>query len=233
MIRTLVIAPLALAAMTSSALAHFHLDQPTSTIAQAANGDPQKAGPCGGVGTATNAVTNYTPGQMIDITVDETVNHPGHYRVALAPTEADLPAPPPVTAGGGKACGSAPIDANPVMPILADGLFVALTQTDPAATTKVKLPDGMSCPNCVLQVIEFMSDHDAPCFYYHCAKVNIVAGAPDAGPPTGGGGGTPDASTGNGNTGGGETSGGCSTSSGAGLGLGLALLGLVIRRRRP
>jgi hypothetical protein len=105
-------------------------------------------------------------------------------------------------------------------------LFVNLTQTDPAASVQIQLPAGMTCENCVLQVLEFMSDHAAPCFYYHCAKVNISANAVDGPPPATG----PDAPPGtNPNP---STSGGCSTGGGAGLFVGFALLGLVTKRRR-
>jgi MYXO-CTERM domain-containing protein len=231
MIRPLVLTPIALAALTSTALAHFRLDAPAADRSP----DPQgKTSPCGNAAPATNKVTNYSPGQMMPITLEETVNHPGHYRVSIAQSEAMLPPVPIVTPGGTPAsdCGSVPIVTNPTLPILADGLFPDLAMGQGPKTVQIKLPDGMTCPNCVLQVVEFMSNHDAPCFYYHCAKVNIVAGAPDAGPPgpDAGNNGGPDA--GNGNTGG--ASGGCSTSSGAGLALALALglLGLVVRRRR-
>jgi uncharacterized protein (TIGR03382 family) len=76
-----------------------------------------------------------------------------------------------------------------------------------------------------------MSNHAAPCFYYHCATVTIsnTAPAPDAGMVV-----TPDADpgtgSGSGSNNGGEISGGCSTGNATGL---LALLGLVgLRRRR-
>jgi uncharacterized protein (TIGR03382 family) len=217
---------LALVCLTTPALAHFKLNAPLSSTVQATNGDPQKTAPCGG-GTATTDVTNYLPGQTITIDVDETIDHPGHYRVALAQSEALLPAPPPVTAGA-TACGSAPIDAAPVMPILADGLFVNLTAAQGADTAQITLPAGMTCENCVMQVIEFMSDHAAPCFYYHCAKVNISNAIPVDGAPAS----NEDAGTtgpGNNNP---TTTGGCSTGGGAGLLVGFALLGLVIKRRR-
>jgi uncharacterized protein (TIGR03382 family) len=222
--RSLLVAS-ALVCLTTPALAHFKLNQPLSSTVQAANGDPQKTAPCGG-GTATTDVTNYTPGQTITIEVDETIDHPGHYRVAIAQDEASLPAPPPVTVGA-TACGSVPIQATPTMPILADGLFVDLTAPQAAATAQIQLPAGMTCENCVMQVIEFMSDHAAPCFYYHCAKVNIsnapvVDGAPASNDDAG--------TTGPGNNP--TTTGGCSTGGGAGLLVGFALLGLVIKRRR-
>jgi uncharacterized protein (TIGR03382 family) len=82
----------------------------------------------------------------------------------------------------------------------------------------------------VLQVIEFMSNHSAPCFYHHCAIVNITANPPpgDAGVTSTGDAG--DNGNGNGNGGGGEISSGCSAGNATGL---LALIGLVgLRRRR-
>jgi uncharacterized protein (TIGR03382 family) len=133
----------------------------------------------------------------------------------------------------GANCGSATIAANPTMPLLADGLFTNLTAADPEAMTQIQLPAGFECTNCVLQVIEFMSAHAEPCFYYHCAMVTIANNAPDAGMVGGG----PDAGTGSGSGSGsgnmGEVSGGCSTGNATGL---LPLVGLVgllgLRRRR-
>lgn len=227
MIRHLTLVALALAGLTSTALAHFRLNMPTPDRSPDPGG---KAPPCGDNAPATNVVNNYMPGQMIEINVTETVNHGGHYRVALAQSEAMLPAPPPVTSAPGDQCDSAPVAQNPTLPVLADGLFTNLlvNQTDKAM---IQLPAGMTCTNCVLQVIQFMTEHGAPCFYYHCAKVNISPNAPDAGPSTGG-----DAGTGGPDAGGGtsEPSGGCSTSGSGSLSV-LAMLGvllLVARRRR-
>jgi uncharacterized protein (TIGR03382 family) len=206
--------------------AHFKLNEPASSGAQTAQGDPQKTPPCGG-GAPTNMVTTYTPGGMLTLKVDETIDHPGHYRVAIAQTEAGLPPLPVVT---GANCGAAAIAANPVMPVLADGLFTNLTAAGGEAMQQIQLPAGFECTNCVLQVLEFMSAHAEPCFYYHCATVTISNSAPpaDAGVNP-----TPDADTGSGsgsNHQRGEISGGCSTGNATGL---LALLGLVgLRRRR-
>ncbi len=216
-----------LLAFPGLAAAHFKLIEPAATLEQSEpNGDPQKTPPCGGAGTATNAVTNYSPGGMMTLKLAETITHPGHYRVAIAQDEASLPPPPTVT---GANCGSAAIAQNPTMPILADGLFTAITPADGEQTTQIQLPAGFTCTNCVVQVIEFMSAHAEPCFYYHCARVNISADAPDAGMTA-----MPDAGTdpggGSNNPGGGEISSGCSTGNATGL---LALLGLVgLRRRR-
>src|SRR6185369_15121186 len=77
--------------------AHFVLVEPASWLVENRLGDPQKAGPCGGTsadaGTPTNMVTAVTGGSKLHIKVQETVFHPGHYRVALAMrSRAELPA---------------------------------------------------------------------------------------------------------------------------------------------
>ena len=65
-------------------------------------GDPQKAGPCGGSnadwGKPSFAVTQATGGGKIHVKVQETVYHPGFYRVALAvnspmPSVRSMPSP--------------------------------------------------------------------------------------------------------------------------------------------
>jgi MYXO-CTERM domain-containing protein len=234
MIRPLALAALALVGLSSTAQAHFKLNEPATTLVQAADGSPQKAPPCGGNGTATNAVTNYMPGGMVTIKFIETVPHGGHYRVALAQDEASLPPEPTVT---GANCGSAAIMANPTLPILADGLFVHVGGTlNGEQTAQIQLPAGMTCTNCVLQVIEFMTPHAPSCFYHHCAKVTISATAPDAGPSN-----TPDASTPGGDAGtnpdnGDGTGCGCTTQDNRSGVLSLlamlGVVGLISRRRR-
>lgn len=220
---------LALVGFSGVASAHFKLNEPAADLVQGTNGDPQKTAPCGGAGTATNAVTNYTPGGMMTLKLAETISHPGHYRVAIAQDVASLPPPPTVT---GANCGAAAIAASPTLPILADGLFTNITPADGEQTAQVQLPAGYTCTNCVVQVIEFMSAQAEPCFYYHCARVNITANPP---PPDAGVAPTADAGgdgSGNGN-GNGEISSGCSTGNATDIGA-LALLGLVglLRRRR-
>src|SRR6516162_10415782 len=82
--------------------AHFKLLAPASWIIEDERGDPQKAAPCGGTNTDFGkpswAVTQATGGSALHIRVQETIYHPGHYRVALAvnsPTE--LPVDPKAT----------------------------------------------------------------------------------------------------------------------------------------
>jgi hypothetical protein len=168
---------IAVVVASAPALAHFKLVSPAANFEQDNNGSPQKSGPCGQndagqPAVPTNAVTQLMTGQMIDIEIDETIFHPGHYRIQLADSMNALPAQPAVTPGS-TACGSLAIDPAPQMPLLADGLFAHTQRFTTNQTAQVQLPAGFRCTNCVLQVAQFMTVHAAPCFYYHCAQVTI------------------------------------------------------------
>jgi hypothetical protein len=173
----------AIALVSSSANAHFKLVAPASWMSQDSLGSPQKTGPCGNEagGTATGTVTAYKPGDTVTITVSETIFHPGHYRVALAAhAQSELPPEPTVTPGA-TACGSVPVQNPPVFPVLADGVLEHQAAFSGPQTITVKLPTNVTCDKCTLQVLEFMSDHGAPCFYHHCAEISIGDGSTDGG----------------------------------------------------
>ena len=150
-------------------------------------------------------ITAFQEGDMITVTVTEVVFHPGHYRVALSLDWADagdtlqsgFPADPTVTRGMTNSgsmvcpnavttvCGSVPIVAQtPSMSaggwILADDVFEHCQPFKGPQSIKVALPPGVTCKECVLQVLEFMSDHplnpQGGCFYHHCANVSIQGG---------------------------------------------------------
>ncbi len=165
------------------AQAHFVLQSPAALSEQNQVGDPQKAPPCGDAGNAvaTGMVTSYKAGDVVTITLDETIFHPGHYRVSLALNDiSELPEEPPVTADNKSDCGSVPIDPAPVFPVLADGLLVHTEPFGGTQTIEVTLPADVSCDNCTLQVIQFMSNHGlnnpGGCFYHHCATISIEGG---------------------------------------------------------
>jgi hypothetical protein len=167
-------------AVPGAASAHYILVAPDAWMSQSTFGDPQKVGPCGneGGGTPTGRVTAFRPGETIEVTVNETIFHPGHYRVVLAIDDrGELPPPPAVTAVGTDPCGSAEIQDPPIFPILVDN---ALPHTQPfegPQTFTVTLPTDVTCTKCTLQVIEYMSSHGRPCFYYHCADIAILGEA--------------------------------------------------------
>ena len=176
----------AVAILVPFASAHFRLLEPQSWLVENELGDPQKLGPCGGTtanpGMPSTIVNKVQGGQNLHIKVQETVFHPGHYRVALAVnSRAELP--PDAAANTrdsdrGPWSVSAPIQNPPQIPVLADGLFAHTSkQTDPWATD-VQIPN-INCDRCTLQITQFMADHglnkDGGYYYHHCADLQIAA----------------------------------------------------------
>jgi hypothetical protein len=169
--------------------AHFKLLEPASWLIEDNRGDPQKAGPCGGTnidyGKPSYIIGKAVGGQKLHLKVQETIYHPGHYRVALAvnsPTE--LPLDPETTtreSDRGPWSVSAVIQNPTQIPVLADGLFVHSTRPtgpmDPWAAD-VQLPN-INCRKCTLQVVQFMADHGfnnpGGYSYHHCANLQITA----------------------------------------------------------
>ena len=180
------LAPAAILAAAPFAWAHFRLLEPQSWIVESNLGDPQKLGPCGGTsqnaGMPSNIVNKATGGQKLHIKVQETVYHPGHYRVALAVnSRAELPPDPAATtrdSDKGPMSVTAPIENTPKPPVLADGLFVHMARQNDPFETDVQLPN-ISCSHCTLQIVEFMAEHglnkDGGFFYHHCADLQITA----------------------------------------------------------
>lgn len=177
---------LALAILAPAISAHFRLIEPASWLQESQNGDPQKMAPCGGTsadpGKPSGAVTNVQGGEKLHIKLQETIFHPGFYRVALAVnSREELPPDPEVktesTAKGPRSV-SAAIHYPPAPPILADGLFPHTTRFDKEVETDVDIPN-ISCSKCILQIVEFMANHglnkDGDYTYHHCAVLAIRA----------------------------------------------------------
>src|SRR5580658_815948 len=205
----------ALVLFATPASAHFDLIAPASwSVDDPGTGMPEKLGPCGNEGTPVLAkddagrpiITAVQEGDMITVSIEEVVFHPGHYRISLSTDWADagdtvqagFPPDPVVTPGatnsgtmvcpGGAGlknpCGSVPLEQG-TLPVeipgvgwvLADDVFEHCTPFTGAQTIKVALPRGVSCNECALQVLEFMSDHglnpQGGCFYHHCANLSI------------------------------------------------------------
>lgn len=192
MTRHILIGAIAVVTLSASADAHFVLIQPAASLLQNRLGDPQKIAPCGGVsanpgrgtpanpGVPSGALTNVKGGTDLPLMVQETIFHPGHYRVALARTMAQLPPDPQVTivtTEKGTRSQSAVIQNPPVAPVLLDGIFAHTERPTQNFEMMIPIPN-ITCQNCVLQVIEFMADHpgiavDGGHSYHHCATVNI------------------------------------------------------------
>ena len=189
------VAALAIAAPSASArlelpgaTPHFRLLEPASWLIENDRGDPQKAGPCGGSnsdwGDASYVINEAVGGSMLHLMVEETIYHPGHYRVALAvnsPTE--LPPDPETTTRDserGPWSVSAVIQNPAQIPVLADGLFVHDQRPDEPQTFEadVRLPN-INCEKCILQVVQWMAEHafnnPGGYSYHHCADLRITA----------------------------------------------------------
>ena len=175
-------------AVQSATYAHFKLLEQASWLVESDRGDPQKAGPCGGSNTdwgkPSYVISKAVGGSKLHLKIQETIYHPGHYRVSLAvnsPTE--LPLDPQVTTKDsekGPWSVSAAIQSSPQIPVLADGLFVHSerpTGPMPPFETDVQLPN-INCRKCTLQVVQFMADHGfnnpGGYSYHHCAELQIT-----------------------------------------------------------
>jgi hypothetical protein len=163
------------ASIASPSNAHFVLTAPAATNEQSDVGNPQMDAPCGDEGAVkTGALTPFTAGETIDVTIDEKIFHPGHYRVALAIESAnELPQDPIVTLNASGNCGTALIQDPPVFPILADGVLAHTSEFAGPQTLQVTLPEDLVCERCTLQVIEFIGSHSLPCFHHHCAEIQV------------------------------------------------------------
>ncbi len=171
----------------AGASAHFRLLAPASWLEENQLGDPQKAGPCGGTnadyGKPTYAVTNVKGGSQLHLKVQETVYHPGHYRVALAVNSPnELPVDPKATTmtneRGMVMSVSAEVMAQTAPPVLVDGLWPHQAKATDPFEADVTIPN-INCKACTLQIIEFMEQHPVNnpgnFTYHHCAMLHITA----------------------------------------------------------
>jgi hypothetical protein len=181
------------------AAAHAHIEM-TSPKPRTID---QKVGPCGASGSkrGTNATT-YQPGETVTVEWDETVDHPGHYRIAFDDNGNDSFRDP-----------SRPDDNFPQT--LADQ--IADRSGSGHYVQQITLPN-ISCTNCTLQLIQVMTTVvPYNSFYFQCADLVLDGEAPDPGPG-------PDPAETDGGCAAGSTS--------QGLAAGLSVLALALRRRR-
>src|SRR5260221_9385966 len=149
MTRSALVSAVLLTVVPAITHAHFKLVEPASWLIEDERGDPQKAGPCGGTnadyGKPSYSVTQAVGGSTLHVKVQETVYHPGHYRVALAVNSpAELPVDPKATttdSDRGPRSASAEIQSPVQVPVLADGVFVHTAKTDAPLETGVTLPN--------------------------------------------------------------------------------------------
>ena len=196
-----------LLALPRASQAHFTLTAPPPASNSTDGGKGN--GPCGPTAMPSNVVTPVMGGSKLSIKLNETVFHPGFYRIALSiNSRSELPADNVVKDANGKILplagpgnsATADYQTTPVFPVLADNLFPHTTDMK-MFSGEITLPN-VNCDKCTLQVIEFMAQHGAPYFYHHCADLKITADTskpifdPTAGSGAGGGSGGGAAGTG-------------------------------------
>lgn len=183
--------------------ASAHLDLLAPEVAYPAGN--QKAGPCGaGDDPGSGARTTFAPGATITVRVDETIRHPGYFRIAFDDDGVDGFVDP--------------LNAQDIYNVAEGTNGVVLIDhwlqqpcNDPAGNcpnpdaplerpldttvyeTTVTLPD-IECDNCTLQVLQIMTDKNpsgdfVPSaqgtpndIYYRCANIALVPGG-DPGDP--------------------------------------------------
>jgi hypothetical protein len=169
---------LALAFFSVEAAAHIRLDVPKGRY----NEDPQqstkqKQGPCGvsNDSRTTNAdlITSYKPGEMITVEWTETINHPGHFRIAFLEKGQAFPA---ATVEPGNVGGA----------ILAEDILDDNSKAGGKFSQMVTLPN-VTCDNCTLQLIQVMTDSGD--FYFQCADLVLEGDGSGGSGGTGGMGG--------------------------------------------
>lgn len=130
--------------------------------------DALKVGPCGAGGSVRGTtVTTLQPGATITVKWEETVDHPGHFRIAFDEDGDDLFVDP---------AGFEDVSGGPG--VLVDG--IADRSGGGIYTQEITLPD-VECDSCTLQVIQVMSDKppygDGNDMYYQCADLVLSADA--------------------------------------------------------
>ncbi len=137
--------------LTATAEAHIALVFPPPRTAE------QKAGPCGTAGSSRGTAMSFQPGETVMVEWDETVDHPGHYRIAFDNAGTDA-------------------FQNPNNP---DDNFPS-TMVEPIAdkagghyTQSITLPTT-PCTDCTLQLMQIMTTAvPYNSFYYQCADITI------------------------------------------------------------
>jgi len=220
-----------LVAWAGTAEAHLELLSPVSRYGRTV----LKAGPCGKAGGQRTAnVTRLPPGATIDVTWNEYVNHPGHFRISFDDDGDDSFVDPVCVSGCDTRTPVFEFDTDPTI------LLDDIPDTNGGeSTVRVTLPD-IECDTCTLQVIQVMVDKPPYTLpgndiYYQCADLVLSADAPaDGGAPPGEGDGGPgDAGSGSRRDEGGcactAAGGGSSRGSGAPGALALLALTAIVR----
>lgn len=147
-VKILAISALCATSVVSTVYGHarWKLDGPTPPRNES-NG--LKSEPCGNV-ARTNVPVTFQPGETIEVEWEETINHPGYFRISFSP-QADEGFAQNVL-----------LDNIPEVPAIK---FYSATITLP----------NITCDDCTLQLIQVMTDRPNDPFYYSCADIRLEA----------------------------------------------------------
>jgi Lytic polysaccharide mono-oxygenase, cellulose-degrading len=160
------VALVALVGLPRHAAAHVQMKTPLQREVD------QKVGPCGVADSVRSAnVCQYRPGATITVAWDETIEHPGHFRISFDQDGDDDFVDP-----------EGYDDLDSAESVLLDGIADRDVRSgDPGYTQEVTLPD-IECDGCTLQLIQVMTDKppygDGNDIYYQCADLVLSASAP-------------------------------------------------------
>ena len=104
--------------------------------------------PCGGV-ARTNSPVILQSGSTVNVQFEETINHPGYFRIAFSSTS------------------DSGFDENILIPNIPE---IPASQF---YTQSITLPD-IECDDCTLQLIQVMTDRTPPTNYYSCADIQLT-----------------------------------------------------------
>ncbi len=178
--------------------AHILLTEPPPRVAH----DNTKVSPCGeNVEWGSNGVSTFAPGEQLTLQWDETISHPGYFRVALSttgddalvkPAEADLNAFKDFYSSGN---GSLPTPIEQPSGMVSGDLITYYdyyaqhgmgecsgTSTGGVCKYEVALTLPTSCEQCTLQLVQVMAEsfrNANNAYYYHCVDFKIE-GDPDS-----------------------------------------------------
>ena len=184
---------------SGKALAHIQLISPTPRVA---NTDSIKSTPCGPATRNAAKVTTAKPGETITVQWDETISHPGYFRILFDEDGQDGLMKPTMASFklysdyyNGQRNGIT-VDKLPKLIsattkdggawVLADNWGLHASGAKRPWMLKVTLPN-VTCNNCTLQVVQGMFENSRTydgAYYFHCADF-ILKG--DAAPATDGG----------------------------------------------
>lgn len=161
-----------------TAYAHVCMVNPLSRVGPECSArSPQKVGPCG-IAQRGEYVTEFLPGETIVVELNETIDHPSHYRISFNPEGDDFVDPVSIDDRDGT---------HPY--VLLDGIEDA---EEARQSVQVTLPN-VECDECTLQLIQVMydkqgngfggrdgsGDDDNDDIYYSCADL-VLTGEPVA-----------------------------------------------------